>query len=122
MSAGLCGPLLRFQKKRKNISLKTLINALSKFFCQGVKQRDPFDLLLTTPSLSLGRENSQRKEVQTSLEVMRLGLEVTGPEGKLLIVTLALPPYVPSPMELRSESKLCPLQKEMSSSQTKSAP
>ena len=51
-----------------------------------------------------------------TLEVMRLGPEVMGSEGKSLIVALAPPPYVPSPMGLQSGSKLCSLQKERSSS------
>ena len=71
-------------------------------------------VLLLIPSA--WAERSRGKEVQTSLEATRLGLEVMGPEGKLLTVTSALPSYVPSPMGLRSGSKLCPLQKERSSS------
>ena len=46
---------------------------------------------------------------------MRLGPEVMGSEGKSLTMA-SIPPYVPSPMGLQSGSKLCPLQKERSSS------
>ena len=93
-------------EKRENISLKTLINALSKFFWQALKQEIPLTFFW---SPSAWAERSQGKEVQTSLEV-------TEPEGKFLTVTSALPPFVPSPMALRSGSKLCPLQKERSPS------
>ena len=123
-------PSTRTLEKRENIGLSTLINALPKSFQQGLKQKIP----LTS---SASEEKSQGKEGKTHLTVMSLdtevrrlgpgvtsldpevtrqGPKVMGSEGKSLIIALAPPPYASSHMRLRSGSKLCPPQKERSSS------
>ena len=69
-------------------------------------ETDPFDLLLTSPASA---QRPRGREGQTHREVTSRGPEVMGSEGESLPVASAPPPYVPSPMGLRSGSKLCPL-------------
>ena len=84
------------------------------------------DHLLTSSASAevMGKEAQTRPKVSSldpevrrlDPEVTRLGPEVMRSEGKSLTIVSAPPPYAPSPMGLQSGSKLCPPQKERSSS------
>ena len=104
--------LYQDSEKKRKCKLEDFDKGSFKVLLARSEPEDPLDLLLTPSALA---ERSQGKEVQTSQEVTRPGLKVTGPERMSLTVALAPPPYVPSPMGLQSGSKLCPLQKERSS-------
>ena len=119
--------LYQDSRKKGKYKLEDFDKCSSKILLARSETEDPLDLPLTS---SASAEKSRGKEGKTHLEVTsldpkvrRLGLgimssdpEVTGSEGKSLTIASAPPPCAPSPMGLRSGSKLCPPQKERSSS------
>ena len=97
------------KKERENISLKTLINALSKFFSQGVKQKIP--LTFSWRPLSLGREvTGKGSSDKPGSHEARSGSH--GTRRKVAYSHLGSASLFPFPHGI----KICPLQKERSSS------